>query len=38
MPNSWSKEAYVQLYYCEYIYFLKAVNVFERMYIAESIY
>ena len=38
MPNSWSKQAYVQGFYCETIYFKKSVNMFENMEIAESIY
>ena len=38
MPNSWSKQAYVQGFYFKYILFKKAVNMFERMEIAESIY
>ena len=38
MPNSRSKQAYVQVCDCESISFLKAVNMFERMEIAESIY
>ena len=38
MPNIWSKKAYVQGFYCGYISFFKAVNIFERMDIAESIY
>ena len=37
-PNSWSKQAYVQGFDCESILFKKAVNVFDRMEIAESIY
>ena len=28
MPNSWSKQAYVQVFYCEYITFKAAVNMF----------
>ena len=38
MNNSWSKHAYVQGFDCEYIIFLNAVNMFERMKIADSIY
>ena len=38
MPNSWSKQAYVQDFDCESISFTKAVNMFELMEIAESIY
>ena len=38
MPNSWSKQAYVQGFDCEYITFKKSVNMFERMEIAKSIY
>ena len=38
MPNSWSKQAYVQGFYCESITFKKAVNMFEHMEIVESIY
>ena len=38
MPNSCSKQAYVQGFDCETIYLLKAVNMFERMEIAEDIY
>ena len=38
MPNSWSKQAYVQGFYCKSISFLKAVKIFERMEIAEIIY
>ena len=37
MANSWSKKAYVQSFDYEYIPFKKAVNMFERMKIAESI-
>ena len=37
MPNSWSKNVYVQGFDCEYITFKKAVNIFERMEISESI-
>ena len=38
MPNSWSKQAYVQGFDCESITFKKAVNMFERMEIADFIY
>ena len=38
MPNSWPKQAYVQGFYFETIYFKKAVNMFERMEIGKSIY
>ena len=38
MPNIWSKQAYVKGFYCESVTFKKAVNMFERMEIAESIY
>ena len=38
MPNIWSNQAYVQGFYCKYISFKKAVNMFERMEIYESIY
>ena len=38
MPNSYSKQAYVQGFNCENISFKKAVNVFEHTEIAESIY
>ena len=37
MPKSWSKQAYVRGFYCEYIPFKKTVNMFERMEIEESI-
>ena len=37
MPNSCSKQAYVQGFYCGTIYFKKDVNMFERMEITESI-
>ena len=37
-PNSWSKQAYVQGFDCEYITFKKAVIMFECMEIDESIY
>ena len=38
MANSWSKQDYVQGLDYEYISFKKAVNMFERMEIAEYIY
>ena len=38
MSNSWSKQAYVQVFDCESITFKKPFNVFECMEIAESIY
>ena len=38
IPNSWSKQAYVQGFYCESILLKNAVKMFERMEIAESIY
>ena len=38
MPQNWSQQAYVQGFYCETISFEKAVNMFEHMEIAESIY
>ena len=38
MPTSWSKHAYVQGFDCESITIKKAVNMFERMEIAEFIY
>ena len=38
MPNSWSKQAYVQGFDCESITFKEAVNMFDCMEISESIY
>ena len=38
MSNIWSKKSYVQGFYCEYISFLKSVNMFEIMEITESVY
>ena len=38
MPSSWYKQAYVQGFYCESIYFKYSVNMFERMEIPKSIY
>ena len=37
MPNSWSKQAYVQVFDCKYITFKKNVNMFGFMDISESI-
>ena len=37
MPNSWSKKAYIQGFYCESINLKKSVNMFEIMEIAKSI-
>ena len=37
IPDSWSKQAYVIGFDCEYILFNKAVNMFDRMEIAEYI-
>ena len=37
MPNSWSKQAYVQGFDCEFITLKKGFNIFERTDIAESI-
>ena len=37
-PNSWSKQDCVQGFDCDYINLKKAVNMFERMEIADSIY
>ena len=37
MPNSWSKQAYVKGFHCEYITFKKTVNLSESKEIAESI-
>ena len=37
MPNSWSKQAYVQGFDWKYITSKKSVNLFERMEIAEYI-
>ena len=36
MPDIWSKQAYVHGFDCRPITFTKAVNIFERMEIAES--
>ena len=38
IPNSWYKQVYVQGFDFESISLKKAVNMFERMEIAESIY
>ena len=38
MPTSWSKQYYTQGFDCESITFKKAVNIFERIGIDESIY
>ena len=38
IPNIWYKQAHVKVFDCNYIYFKNAVNMFERMEIAESIY
>ena len=38
MPNSWSKQAYVQGFAWKYITIEKSVNVFGRMDITEYIY
>ena len=38
MPNSWSKQMYVQGFDCKYIYFKKAVKTFDCMKISETIY
>ena len=37
MPNSWSKQAYDGVLYCESISFKKSVNMFERTEISEGI-
>ena len=37
MPNSWSKQAYVQGFDCKSINFKKAANMFECMVISEYI-
>ena len=37
-PNSWSKQAYFQGFYCKSISFKNVINMFERMEIDESIY
>ena len=38
MPNRWYKKSYIQGFDCETIYFIKLVNTFVCMEIAESIY
>ena len=38
IPNSRSKQPYVQGFDCKSIQYKKAVNIFERMEITESIY
>ena len=38
MPTSWSRHVCVQGFGCDYITFKKAVDMFERMEISESIY
>ena len=38
MPNSWSKQAHVQGFYCKSVNFKKDINIFECMDISESIY
>ena len=38
IPNIWSKQEYVQGFYCEPMYFNKAINMFERMGISENIF
>ena len=38
MPNSWSKQAYVQGFNWKYTTLKQSVNLFERMDIAEYIY
>ena len=38
MPIIWSKQAYVQGFYCSSINFNKSINMFDRMEISESIY
>ena len=37
MPNSWSKQVYMQVFDCESIIFKNSVNMYEHMEIAESI-
>ena len=37
MPNSWSNQAYVQVFDCESITFKGFLDMFEHMEIAESI-
>ena len=38
MPNIWRNKEYVEWFDCESITFKSAVNIFERMEIAEYIY
>ena len=38
MPNTWSKQAYVQGFDYKYISFKKDANMFEHMEITEPIY
>ena len=38
MPNSWSKQAYVQGFYWKYTTLKQSVNLFGRMDIAESMF
>ena len=38
MPNSWIKQAYVQVFDCEFITFKRAANMFEHMDITEFVY
>ena len=38
MPNICINQAYVQVFYCEYITTKKSVNMFELMEIVEYIY
>ena len=38
MPNGWSKQAYMKGFYYRSITFKKAVNMFERLDMTESIY
>ena len=38
IPKIWSRQEYVKGFDCEYIYFKKAVNMFEIMEINKSIY
>ena len=38
MPNSWSKQSYIQGFDCKSITFKNDVNIFEHMKIAESMY
>ena len=35
--NSWSKQAFVQGFYCEYISFKKPINTFDQIDISEYI-